>query len=1326
MQAQCAPAVKARSQPLTNRSQLPPRAPSHSVPEAPVSVCVVGLALEVGLLGPFQARIDDGPPVALGGARQKALLAVLALRPNEVVSTDRLIDELWPDQPPARAVHTVQVFVSRLRAALGDAGGRLVTRPPGYVLELGAEELDSERCERLYDRGRSALRAGDPGGAAALLESAVELWRGPPLADFTYEPFAQAAIARLQELRLSCREELIEAALALGRHAEVVSELEGLIREEPLRERPRGQLMLALYRCGRQAEALEAFQQARRMLVDELGLDPSPALQELEQRILRQDPSLEAPTPPRERTSSSEPAFADEARAERAEDVERAGTEAASPAFVRKTVTVVVARLELSVRLDPEVARTHISVGSTEAERIFGRHGGTIISRLGGQVLAVFGLPLSREDDALRALRALDELRVRLTELDTAGPGRLTLRAYIDTGEVVAEGARDLSGEPVTTAIELVHAAQPGEVLLSDGTRRLAGGSIQAEPALDGRAWQLVRTTTETLAWEGSKRPMVDRESELATARMTFDQAVGGRHARLLTILGDAGIGKSRLAQELVDELGERATVLTGRCLSYGEGIAFWPLRDAISQAGGGDSREAIRGLLDGATDADVVADIVTAALGIAPAEDIGEQVPWAFRRLLEELAGPRPVVLVLEDVHWAEDLLLDLVDYLIDWLTVPALVLCLARPELLESRAAWGGGHARISSLVLSPLDQADARAMLDQHAGDRALDADERAQILAAAEGNPLFVEQLLETSAEDPSWASQRRAPATIQSLLAARIDRLGPAERAFIQRAAVIGREFWASAVIELLPEEARASAVQHLNALVRRGLIHPDRSILAGEEQLRFHHMMICDVAYHSTPKSLRAELHERFADWVARRGEQYDEFVGYHLEQAFRLLGEVGRADSDALALAARAAGHLGAAGRRATLRGDPHAAVSLLRRAAAMSEATGSVRPDVLLNLGIALGECGEFREAEQVLGASLAQAQAIGDEALHAHALIELSALRALIDPAARVEETRAVAERASAIFSRLDDQAGMARALMEVAYVHWTRCCAGEMEDVLDRALVHAEQAGVRRERARILRLLAQATVMGPRPVGDAIVRCERILERVSDDVYSAALARTLLGVLRAMHGGFDDARALWQESQRQLLDVGLTVDAATFQAYRAMIESMCDAPAEVGPDLAEACALLKRAGDLSRLSTVAALYARLLYMQGRYDDSEQYAALSDEAAASDDVGSQIIMQGTRAKLLARRGERAHAQELADSAVALAAETDFLLIHGDALRDRGEVLAILGHSDRASEDLEQAIQLYERKDARASADGARRLQRSIAGDATAMRSS
>ena len=825
-----------------------------------------------------------------------------------------------------------------------------------------------------------------------------QLWRGPPLADFTYEPFAQAMIARLEEVRVSCRELLIEAQLALGRHSDVVAELEALVREHPFRERPRGQLMLALYRSGRQADALDAFQQARRTLVEELAVEPSEDLRELEQAILRQDPWLAAPLPP---AAGPAPEGVPAPDGEEAPPAAADGAGAAAFASTfRKTATVLVIRLAAAGATDPERARSLIAAARADVERVVAQHGGMFVPGLAGEVVGIFGVPVTKEDDALRAVRAAHELRAAVATIES---GDLTVRIGLDTGEVVADAPNDVFGEPLGEAVAFALVAANGDVLLSDATRRLAAEAIRIEPALDGAAWRLVDLIDEAPGIRRSATPMVSREQELSAAQATFALAVASGEPRVLTVVGDAGIGKSRLAAELVHQLGDQATVLSGHCLSYGEGAAFWPIREALAEASRGDTRDAVRALLDDADDAELVADVVSAALGLAPGETAGEQVPWAFRRLLEQLARQRPVVLVIEDAHWAEAPLLDLVDYLVEWLTAPVLILCLGRPELLELRPAWGGGRVRVSSLVLAPLDDEASSLLLAHQLGERSLSIAERARILQAAEGNPLFVEQLLAMAAENPWWDHERDIPATVQSLLAARLDRLGPGERAFIERAAVIGREFWPGAVLELLPDAARPSAAQHLRTLVRRGLIQPDRSSLAGEDQLRFHHILIRDVAYRSTPKALRSKLHEQFAGWVSQRGEGFDEFLGFHLEQAVQYRRELGHPDDDTRPLASRAGEHLAIAGRRSLSRGDPNAGARLLARSADQFEFSGERRPDVLLELGSALSESGDFRGAEGVLQTSLEQARAAGAESTSARVLIELSYQRALVDPTA-----------------------------------------------------------------------------------------------------------------------------------------------------------------------------------------------------------------------------------------------------------------------------------------------------------------------------------
>jgi DNA-binding SARP family transcriptional activator/tetratricopeptide (TPR) repeat protein len=1291
---------------VTNRSLI-----AHQLcvwPNLPGTVFLVGSVMELGVLGPFEVRIDHSEAVALGGRRQRALLVILALHANEVVSTDRLIDQLWGESPPATGLHTIQVFVSRLRGALGSAGNRLITRPPGYLLDVRVDELDADRCDRRYASARAALAAGEPERAKGLLVEAEGLWRGPPLAEFTYEPFAQPEIARLEELRVSCREELIEAELALGRHAEVVSDLEGLVREHPFRERPRGQLMLALHRSGRQAEALAVFQQTRRLLVDELAVEPSGPLRRLEQAILRQDPALDGPLPaaaaPEAAPAADEPAPATpEAKPPPAR---------ARETVLRKTATVLVARLVAPPDTDPEIARTQFAVARSEIRRIVGYHGGVFVSGLGGEVVGVFGLPITREDDALRAVRAADELRARVVALSDNEPSEVVVGVGVDTGEVVAEAPGDMFGQPLVGAVALAGTASEGEVLLSDATRRFVAKAARVEPAPDATGWRLVEIGEQPPGLrQRPHSPMVDRVSELAAAQMSCERAAREGGAQLLTVLGDAGIGKSRLAQELVNQLGDQATVLTGRCLSYGEGVAFWPMREALTKAAGGESRDAIRTLVGSQENAALIADVVAATIGLTPGETLGEQVPWAFRRLLEALAQQRPLVLVIDDAHWAEPPLLDLIEYFVDWLRAPVQLLCLARPELLDVRPGFGGGRPRVSSLVLGPLSDDDARQLVTLHLGQRSQAAAVAARILQTAEGSPLFVEQLLAMSAEDPSWDATREIPPTIHSLLAARLDRLGPAERAFIERAAVIGREFWPRAVIELLSADARSSAEPALRTLVHRGLIQPQPSVLAGEEQLRFHHILIRDVAYRSIPKRQRSELHERFADWLAKRGESYDEFVGFHLEQALSCGNEVGRPQVELRPLAERAAESLSIAGRRALARGETNAGVKLLQGSADLFEVGGRARPQVLLDLGGALSERGDFGEAERVLQAAVTEARQAGAEAVGARALIELSFQRALIDPSIPVEEMLTVADEAVAVFNRLGDDGGIARAWQHVAIVHWIRSRGAEMEQVLERALVHAERAGEKREQSRILGYLARVCVTGPLPVDEGVQRCTAILERAGDDAMLTSVTETMLGVLEAMRGRFDEARDHWSRGKRRLESVGLSVTLAAMQMYSAFIELMAETPQKAEPGVAEAYSLLEGIGEGHRRAMTAAVLGRLLFAQGRIAEAERYLEISEATASEDDVGTQVIWRGTRARIVAQAGVPRLAERLAGSAVKLASQTDYLMLHGDALRDRANVSLVLGRNERAAHDLEQAIALYERKGIRVSAEAASR---------------
>jgi DNA-binding SARP family transcriptional activator len=528
---------------------------------------------EFRILGRLEV-VEGDRRVALPRGRARSLLGVLALRAGEVVSSDRLIDQLWGQAPPPTATKALHGLVSTLRRRLeaehdGKTPPILETRAPGYLLAIDRDQVDANRFRRLVAEATQAPVATK----AAWLRDALGLWRGRALDEFAYEPFAQAAIAELEELRLAALEERVEADLALGRHAGLVAELEGLIAEHPLRERLRAQLMLALYRCGRQVDALELYRVTRQLLVDELGIEPGPALQRLEQAILAQDPSLEVP-PPDDHTLT-------------AEDVVQPSAGRWLVAG-RRTVTVLFADLsgsagaQAAVLADLEAVRLVVLQAYKAAVEVLGRHGATVEGFIGDVVVAVFGVPVAHEDDALRALRAGLALWEHLAAVNAAAERahgvRLAARIGISTGEVVVgdptSGATSTSGPPVALAARLQQAAGDGEVLLGEPTRRLVGDAAVLEPATgavvdrlggSGIAWRLV-DVLQIGASVGADTPYVGRREELERLRGALDRSVQEGRATLVTVIGEAGVGKSRLAREFARSVEPAARVVTGHC----------------------------------------------------------------------------------------------------------------------------------------------------------------------------------------------------------------------------------------------------------------------------------------------------------------------------------------------------------------------------------------------------------------------------------------------------------------------------------------------------------------------------------------------------------------------------------------------------------------------------------------------------------------------------------------------------------------------------------------------------------------------------------------
>ena len=956
---------------------------------------------------------------------------------------------------------------------------------------------------------------------------------------------------------------------------------------------------------------------------------------------------------------------------------------AAAPARAqeqRKTVTVLFCDLAgstvLGETLDPERLRALLARYFERMKAIVEGHGGSVEKFIGDAVMAVFGVPVLHEDDAMRALRSAAEMRDALPALGLQG------RIGVMTGEVVAGTEERLAtGDAVNVAARLEQAAGPGEVLIGQPTHALAREAVEVEPVepleLKGKAAPVPAYRLLRVLGTPERRHevrFVGREGELALIRATWERTRAEQRCELVTVVGDAGVGKSRLAAELVASIDAR--VVRGRCPPYGEGITYWPVVEVLKQ-------------LDLLPPDEAAAAAIRSLLGESEAATSAEEIAWAFRKTLEQSAAERPLIVLFDDIQWGEETFRDLIEHVALLSSGAAiLLLCMARPELAERHPAW------LVTLRLEPLSADDVEELIPEQ-----ITAELRERIARAAGGNPLFIEEMLAMAGEADGEVV---VPASLQALLAARLDQLEPGERSVLERGAIEGEFFHRGAVQALAPEEMQVTP--RLATLVRKELIRPNKPQLAGEDGFRFRHILIRDAAYDALPKAARADLHARFASWLQEHGSELvelDEILGYHLGQALQYRAELGLPADDELAAAARR--RLTAGGRRAALRQDYGAAMSLYERAAALVPPT-----DLDLALEIELGDAllwaGRGDDALRRANALAERASVAGDHVGELCARIKAYVLRTTIEPEGATERLAALLEDALPVFEAASDHLALYIAYSAVSDVEWERGRIDAALEAWEVALEHAQHAGI--QPTSSLEGRSTPRFFGTTPVPEVLAWINENEPRAGRDHFLRAYRAGSL----AMLGRFDEARAILSEDRADQEERGGGILLANLTAFESVwVELWAGDAAAAAKFGAEGWRLHLELGKSSFLPHAAANRARALYALGQLDEAEAWAVRAAEFASESWTWTEMLWRQVRAKVHARRGEHADAERLAREAVAICDETELLDQQGDAYADLAEVLLLTGKPDEAAAALEQALERYERKGNLVSAERA-----------------
>ncbi|HLA17172.1 MAG TPA: adenylate/guanylate cyclase domain-containing protein, partial [Candidatus Limnocylindrales bacterium] len=997
-----------------------------------------------------------------------------------------------------------------------------------------------------------------------------------------------------------------------------------------------------------------------------------------------------------------------ELNSERARFCQACGTslpESIEPtAEVRKVVTIVFADMagstQIGETLDPEALRRVQARYFETLTAAIGAHGGSVEKYIGDAVMAVFGIPRLHEDDALRAVRAAADMQAKIAalgdELERDHGVRIEIRIGVNTGEVVAgdptTGQRLVTGDAVNVASRLEQAAGAGEILIAAATYWLVKDAVEVDEAtnLDVRgrsaavaAYRLLGVRADTAGHvRHLDSPMVGRSRELDLVVKALGRVRDERTSFLFTLLGMAGVGKSRLVREFLAGV-EDATVLSGRCLSYGEGITFYAIgeiiREAASIAESDDAptaRAKLSAVLAGAPEAERIARLVGGILGWAE-PTAAEDASWSVRKLLEHIARERPVVVVIDDVHWAEPLLLDLIEHLADWTRDAAVViLCVARPELLELRPGWGGGKMNATSILLEPLAADDAGTLLANLLGDSELPTAARTRILAAAEGNPLFVEEMIGMLIDDGllrhdgvAWRAASdladlTVPPTIQLLLAARLDRLEAEERAVIERGAVEGKVFHSGAIAALSSEGLRPQVRPRLLALARKELIRPDRPEFAGEDAFRFRHMLIRDAAYQAMPKEQRAELHEGFARWLTgvagERVIEYEEILAYHLEQAYGYHLELGPIDEHGRELGRAAGRALRASAERAQARGDFSGSNHMLERAASVLD--GTERLAALTDLGENLAWADENDRAAAVLREVVRSPLADDDPAIRIRASLFLVFAQVMNDPTAILADTRARCAELLAEAEALGDEEATTACLLGLGQMaFWL----GDLAEHL--RIVERLTPRVARLRTIYRQMVAggyQAAVyFGDVPVDEGFEMIGTIRVIIGDGLEGTLQCELLTASLYSMADRPADFDAAIERWERIWVDAGSPPEVVGMGQRRAESLFRLGRADDAIAHMRSVKTRLDSLGETGLNSTTTALIAYFLADTGRVDEAQAPLDEARALAASDDFGSLVPIDWTAALIASARGEHATALAAADDAERLIRGTEYL---------------------------------------------------------------